>query len=54
MANGYFRDLSGLYKSPPKLAPASLDMGHNPQLGVYKKQWVTKLIGTPKCNYIQS
>ena len=34
--------LYGLHKSPSTLACASLDLGHNPQLGVYKKQWVTK------------
>ena len=39
-------DLAGLHKSPPTLAFASLDLGHSPQLGVYKKQWVTKPSGT--------
>ncbi len=40
------QDRPGLHKSPPKLAWASLDLGHSYSLGVYKNQWVTKPIGT--------
>ena len=51
MLNYEMADPAGLHKSPPKLAPASLDMGHNYSLGVYKKQWVTKPIGTQIAAY---
>ena len=46
MLNYEMADPGRLHKSPPKIACTSLDMGHSPQLGVYKKQWVTKPIGT--------
>ena len=46
MLNYEMADPAGLHKSPPTLACASLDMGRSPKLGVYKKQWVTKPIGT--------
>ena len=46
MLNYEVADPAGLHKSTPKLACASLDLGHNTRLGGYKKQWVTKPIGT--------